>query len=206
MNSVFGENGFVYRIINKLVDLLVLNVVYILTCIPIFTIGAANTALYCVTLKMSKNEEGYIVKQYWKALKSNFKKSTIIWLFFLMIFIVLGLDFNLISGDYFEMKEIMFAITCAVFILVMIPFSYIAPQIAVFENTVNNYLKNAVIISMTRIGYTIPIVCLNFIPFILLFLGGEWLEVGSRVMIMIGCSAIAYMNSFLFHKVFLRYM
>ena len=64
MNNFFGENGLLYRFVNKMVDLLVLNIVYIVTCIPIVTIGSANVALYDVTLKMCKNEDGYIIKQY----------------------------------------------------------------------------------------------------------------------------------------------
>lgn len=205
MNSILGENGVLYRFVNKLVDLLVLNIVYILTCLPIITIGAANSALYYVTMKMCKNEEGYIVKQYLNAFKDNFKKATFGWLFFLLVFIFLGLDFLLIGNATSEIGRFMLIVILAVFLLVMMPFSYMGPQIAVFENTPNNYMKNAVIISMTRIGYTIPIVIMNLLPIILFWVGGTWFKIGSRAMIMVGWSGIAYINSFLFNKVFERY-
>lgn len=205
MNNIFGENGFVYRVINKLVDLLVLNVMYILSCIPVITVGAANTALYTLTLKMCKNEEGYIVKDYWKTFKSNLKKSTIIWCVFLGVFLLLGIDFWILGVLNLPMKKIMQIGVCAVFLVAMMVYSYVFPLIAVFENTIKHYLKNALIISMTRIVYTIVIVLINMIPVILFLLGGDWLAMGLRVFVLIGWALIAYVNSFLLNKVLERY-
>ena len=106
MKNIFGEEGLVYKTVNKIVDLILLNVVYMATCIPVLTVGAASTALYTVTLKMCKNEEGYIIKEYWKAFKSNIKKSTIIWCVFLSIFLVLGIDFWIAASFTEELRKI----------------------------------------------------------------------------------------------------
>lgn len=205
MKNIFGEEGLVYKTVNKIVDLILLNVVYMATCIPVLTVGAASTALYTVTLKMCKNEEGYIIKEYWKVFKSNIKKSTIIWCVFLSIFLVLGIDFWIAASFTEELRKIVQVLLCAVFLLAMMIVSYVFPLIAVFENTVKNYMKNAVIISMTRIGYTIVVVGLNLLPLILWFMGGKYFMIGMNVFIMIGWAGVAYVNSMLLHKVFERY-
>ena len=57
-----------------------MNIYFVLTSIPIVTIGASFTALYTVTNKMVNDDEGPVKDEYFKAFKSNFKQSTIIWL------------------------------------------------------------------------------------------------------------------------------
>ena len=205
MKNFFGQDGFVYRAVNKFVDLVVLNVMFVLSCIPIITIGAANTSLYTLTLKMCKNQEGYIVKEYWKSFKNNFKKSTIVWCLFLVLFLVLGIDFWIFEYYNLQMKKVLQIIVCAIFIISMMLYSYVFPLIAVFENTIGHYLKNSLIIAMTRIGYTLIIVMINVIPLVLFFIGGEWLAMGMRIFVLIGWALIAYVNSFLLNKVLERY-
>ena len=63
---------------SRIFDMMCLNVLWLVCSLPIFTIGASTTAMYTVMLKVVKNEEGYIVKGFFKAFKENFKKSTII--------------------------------------------------------------------------------------------------------------------------------
>ena len=62
--------------LNKLCDIMILNILVLVFSLPIFTIGAAVTAGYYMSFKMVKNEESYIVKGFWKAFKENFKQST----------------------------------------------------------------------------------------------------------------------------------
>ena len=71
------ENGF-FGFMNRIGDIVFLNVVFLITCIPVVTIGNSLIALYCVSLKMAKGEEGYVVRGYFKAFKDNFKKGIIV--------------------------------------------------------------------------------------------------------------------------------
>lgn len=48
MQGQFSMNSKVMQMLGRIEDLMVLNVVYVITCIPIFTIGAATAALYTV--------------------------------------------------------------------------------------------------------------------------------------------------------------
>ena len=57
---------------SRIFDMMCLNVLWLVCSLPIFTIGASTTAMYTVMLKVVKNEEGYIVKGFFKAFKENF--------------------------------------------------------------------------------------------------------------------------------------
>ena len=87
-------DNVVMRALGKMGDMICLNVMWVICCIPIITIGASTTALYTVMLRMVKNEEGYIFRGFLKAFKSNFKQSTLIWLILLLLGIVWTVDFR----------------------------------------------------------------------------------------------------------------
>ena len=70
---MFGIDGKFYEIVSAIADLVILNLLFVLCSLPIFTIGASTTALFGVTKKMADNREGYIVRTYFKLFKENFK-------------------------------------------------------------------------------------------------------------------------------------
>ena len=74
--SFFSLDSKFSQIMGRVFDLMMLNIIFLIMCIPIVTIGANFTAMYYVTLKMIKNEETYIFRTYWKSFRENFKQAT----------------------------------------------------------------------------------------------------------------------------------
>ncbi len=69
------NNSKITSALDKLVNLFALNILFILTSIPIVTIGPSLSALYTVNLKLTENKEGYIARDYFRAFRKNFKLS-----------------------------------------------------------------------------------------------------------------------------------
>ena len=84
MGDMFSMDNPVMNFLEKLMNLMILNVCFLVSCIPVITIGAAWTALFTVNLRMVKKEEAYVFRTYWNAFAKNFKQSTKIWLFVLV--------------------------------------------------------------------------------------------------------------------------
>lgn len=95
---MFGIDGKFYEIVSAIADLVILNLLFVLCSLPIFTIGASTTALFGVTKKMADNREGYIVRTYFKLFKENFKQSTAMWLILLMLSIIPTLDLYIVNS------------------------------------------------------------------------------------------------------------
>ena len=72
LQGLFNYDNPVWRFIGKLGDLIILNVLWLITSIPIVTIGASTTALYYVTLKLVRDEDGYTIRSFFKSFKENF--------------------------------------------------------------------------------------------------------------------------------------
>ena len=61
MTNLFSYDGLIYKVGTKVFQLMVLNLLYLITCLPLVTIGAANTALTAVTIKMIEGKTGHVV-------------------------------------------------------------------------------------------------------------------------------------------------
>ena len=56
--NIFEEGSPFQRFLNKMADLLILNLIALLMCLPIITAGASLTAMHYVLLKMVRGAEG----------------------------------------------------------------------------------------------------------------------------------------------------
>ncbi len=202
MNKIFGENGILYRGINRIVDLIVLNVIFVLTCLPVITIGSACVSMYQLTIKMIKNEESYIVQSYVKGIKDNFKKSTIFWGCLLILLIVLSVDFFIVCSFAKPIRQILLTLLISVFLILMMVVSYVFPLMAKFENSLKNTLKNAFIISMSKIAHTVVIVGINVLPVIMFFCVEKMRIYIINYYVILGFSLSAYINSYFLRDVF----
>ena len=91
-SNLFNYDNPVWRFIGKFWDVLVVNLLWIICSIPIVTIGASTTAMYYVTLRLVRDEDGYTIRSFFKSFKDNFKQATAIWLIFLAVGLILGFD------------------------------------------------------------------------------------------------------------------
>jgi uncharacterized membrane protein YesL len=200
MEKIFGVEGRIFSTLAKIFDLLLLNIVFLIGCLPIVTIGASLTALYSVTLKMVRDEECYVVKDFWNGFKKNLKQSTIFWLaalFGLASFLFLA-QAIVHANNTVVLFPLLFLVTVSV-----LTFMYVFPLIAKFENSSLNILKNAFFISLRSTAYSIllfmiTIVFVAIIPIFFPKLLFIWL--------FLGFSASAFVKSFLFEKIFNTYV
>lgn len=203
--NLFNMDGPVFRALGKLADLTILNLVFLVCCLPIVTIGAALTALNYVTLKMAEGEEGYIVKSFFKSFRQNFVQSTLLWLITLAAGIVLALDFYIVSGvSDVLMKTCRIALFFAAFLYLMV-FTYLFALQARFYNKIRTTIKNALLMSIAEFPKTLLMMVLIAGAALLTFLTTQTLFYGILVWILFGFSLIAYCNCFFLKKIFAKY-
>lgn len=200
--GAFRLDSPLMRGLSYIADLIILNFVYLVFCLPIFTIGAATTALYRVMLNFEKKEDAKPTVQFWQAFRSNFKKATLLWLIMLLpvALLVYYLLMILSRGPGVNTQFLLFsAIAMAV---VAMTWSFLWPLQAQFENTVGSTLKNAVLLSTRHLPSALLAAFLNILPFLLfLFYPAFFLSV-SFFWLLIGFSLTALLNTKLILKAF----
>ena len=125
-----GEKTPEIRRMGRVADLIMLNVVFLICCLPIVTIGASLTALHYVTLKMARNEESYIIRSFFKSFKQNFKQATVINLIMLAVAAILYMDLRIVGNIDGTMSQVLYIVFFAFGILYMMVFLYIYPVLA----------------------------------------------------------------------------
>jgi len=159
MDHIFNFDNKFFRGVGKIIDCVWLSMLWFFCCIPVFTAGAATTALYYSVNKTIRNDRGYASSEFFSAFKSNFKQSTVVWLILLAVYALLGFD-------YYAMKQFADAgvamgklyVVFAVFGVIITMWSfYIFPYIARFENNTKSVFKNTMFIAISNIHWTIGI-------------------------------------------------
>ncbi len=177
-------------------------------CIPVVTAGAATTALFYVTLKMAKDEEGYITKSFFKSFKENFVQATLIWLIYLAVMVVMFMDFRIANGGSMAevlknstVSDVVIVAVGVMTIVLLMTLVYVFPLLAQFDNTVLNTIKNAFLISIRHLPYTFLMLIITAIPYVLI-----WFSPALLLIVVIMFSATAYINSKFLNRIFVLYM
>ena len=205
--SFFSLDSKFSQIMGRVFDLMMLNIIFLIMCIPIVTIGANFTAMYYVTLKMSKNEETYIFRTYWKSFRENFKQATAIWLILLAVLIVLILDLLLVMRMPGTITYLRFVFLVLIFFEAMV-LSYVFPVLSRFDNTVKNTIKNSILMAIRHLPWTIMILLVNLCPLLIyVFSTTKIVSYLILLMFLLGFSTVALGCSWFFvNKIFPFYM
>ena len=169
MGQLFNIDSKFMAFMSKLADLLLLNFLTVICCLPIFTIGASFTAMHTVLIAIHRNENGGIIKDYFKAFASNFKQATVIWLIILVCATALFVWFYLIVEQYVKMPNILVFLLIASAALMVINISWVFVLQARYINPIWHTLKNSLIVGISHIGITIAMVLIFLVPFAIAF-------------------------------------
>lgn len=195
------------RVLSRLTELVLLNFVFLLTCIPFFTIGASVTALYSTTLKMVRNEEGYIIRGYFKDFKENFKQATAFWLIELLLYAQLRVLYVAAAVNGGRLIQIYTVITWTLGILYSLYFLFVFPLTATFRNTFFKIAGNAFIMIISHFPWVLASYLIVVLPVALSFgINTRILKFSMLFWILIGFALLLFLSSFCLNRIFIRYM
>lgn len=190
------KDGKFVKVLNRIADLVGLNLLAIFFCIPIITIGASITAVYGCIFRIQEKREGYLTKDFWKLFKECFRSSTIIYLVGVAVVAMLYLDYQIFATD--SRLDILQVLVVAGGILVAEIFTYAFPMESYFENSLKATVKNALLLGISNIPYTLLMLGINVFPFFLV----ARIPVTFGIWFLIGISGVAWINSFFLKKIF----
>ena len=200
------DNPF-WNTVSKLCDLVILNLLFVACCIPVITIGSSITALYVVMRKKIRNEGSSVVKEFFKAFKDNFKQATIIWLILLPLGLLTIYEMYLMTWVELSSLAIIKYVFFSFLIVWILIVSYVFPVAGRFDNSIIGTFKNALLMSIYHLfPWSILIVGVNLLPWFLIFSASGLKLIYIQVMCWIGFTIGAGINSFIFEKIFQKYI
>lgn len=196
------SNSPVIAFLNKMTDLILLNVLWLLCCLPVFTAGAATTAAYYVSITSIRCGDGYVIRRFFGSFKKNFRQITPIWLAILVFSLIMTADmlFWYRQGNTFG--KTMFIISGVVAFLFLIWILWIFPVFAKLDGKTGELLKNAVAFAIGYLPYTAIILVITGVVMYANLVS----LIANSIMLFVGFAVLFYVQSFFFYRVFMNHI
>lgn len=199
--------GPLAKVLGRLTDCITLSLLWILCSLPLVTIGASTTALYTMTLRMVRDEEGKIAAGFFRAFRENFKSATWIHLLLAALSGMLGIYWRAVGMLPDERMQAFFYGAFLLFLLLwLMEALFVYPVQARFENTVGNIMKNAWLMAVGNLHVFLIVVIVTGLPVWTFLLSTGLFARTLPAWILLGPGLIAWLNSFVFHHCFKRYI
>ena len=169
-------------------DLLILNLVTLLLCLPVITAGAALTAMHYVLLKMVRGEEGYIIKSFFRAFKREFRQATVMWIIFMALAALMASTLVMVlqgGGSYPLWLPSSILVVAVLELICMI---YAFAMQSRFDNSVIHTIINAVTLTFAELPSSLEMAVITLVPLIAFIFAGVLLP----LLILFGLSVPGY--------------
>lgn len=205
-SNVFNYDNPFWRFMGKLGDLIILNILWVICSIPIVTIGASTTAVYYVTLKLVKDEEGATIRSFFKSFKENLKQMLVIWVILMIVGIVLLFDLQFVytipdlqSG----LRTVLIAAFGCLSFFYLSMLTYIFPIQAKFYNPIKQTFANAFFMAARHFPKTL---CMVLVDFAIVLLCSILVPKLFIIILIFGMPLLAFVNSYFLTGIFEKYI
>lgn len=198
MNRLFNPESKLMQFGAKVFDLISLQIAVLLFSLPIFTAGAAFTAMHFVLLRIYRDGCTSVWKDFWTSFKENFRQATAIWLLILFLLLFLWLDYRLlILAESTWLRSFVYLLLIPILYL-MLGLSWVFVLQSRYRNPIKITIKNALAMVFARPFYTIINTILMAAPFLLLLIYTQAIP----ILFFLGYTLPGFSRAVLYSKVF----
>lgn len=189
----------VLLMLGKACNIILLTLVWAVCCAPVVTIGAATAALYTVMWRISAGQDVRVIREFWDAMRTNWKVATASWGIMLLVGLLLAGNMVALSGVQAPpvLLTLMKGTAGLVLISYLIVLHYLFAGIAKYYVTISQAFKNAWLWGMASLPRTLVLFCLSAVSVILVYFL-EWLSI-------VLLAYTIYLQAVILNHIFLQY-
>ena len=200
MKKLFSHDSNIIQSLILMFNLMLLNVLWLLLCVPVITAGAATTAMYYTLYQYVNDGSEAVLKPFFKTFIKDFKQSTVYWLIMLVIGFVLWCDISFLS-TYTQLRFLWILLGILLF-LYAIALTHGFAILGRFNTTLKTAFKSCYLIALTNFWRSLLILIISAAPvLIIIFMPYQVLKT-LPLWIGIAFAAVFYINARLFIKSF----
>lgn len=197
MGGLFNPDGAFARYGAKLWDMMWLNILTVISSLPVFTAGAAMTAMHYVLLKIFRNEEGAITSTFFKAFRENFRQSTVISFIFAaaayLLILSTGIAHALVMG---WIRYLLIAVLA----LVVCAWNWSFVFQSRYRNTICGTIRYSVLVLAAHPVRSVIMAALFVLPIAVVLVAPKNLI----LVLMVGFTLPGFVQVFLYNKVLIK--
>lgn len=183
---------------NKLGELVLVDVMLLIACIPVITVVPAFSAMHYVLLKILRDEETGVIKAFWKSFRENLRQGVVLSILYLALFAG-QIAFFWCAYQKIIRFDALFLIAVAVLtFLTSVSFQWVCIMLSRYECTVIGAIRNAFRIAVGKPLTSLSVVFISYAPFLGLLLLPRLLP----MMLFLSFSVCGLLQTMLYRKVF----
>ncbi len=187
----------------RVADLVILNVLWLLCCLPVVTAGASTTAMYHVVRHLQEESISSVTRDFFRSFKSDFRQATPVYLLLLIPTAAVVMNAWILSAQSSDVVPVYVrAIWMVSALMLTFVVSFVYPVMAYFDDTVWKTLHTAAVLAVAKLPRTVLISAINLLPIIMLFVSLPFFLRSSIFWLLIGGSLTAYLNMLILRPVF----
>lgn len=202
MSNIFRIDSKIYEFLTLMVNLVLLNLIWLLCCLPVITVGAATVALYYVVMNYVTKQDDAVFRPYIKSFALNFRQATPIWILQLSIGCMLFAELLYLLS---EGNDLLMAVLVALIVLFLSTAHCYFGLVARYNTGNKQAIWNAFALSMKYPIQSISIALLNLFPAILCCLFPGLVYYIGLFWLIIGVSLSGLFSSWIMMSVFKQY-
>lgn len=202
--KLFNPDSRIMIFLSRVADLVILNILWLVCCVPVVTIGASTTAMYHVIRHWQKDSVSSIMRDFFQSFKEDFKQATPVYLILLIPTAAVVMNAMLIFNpeNSAAVPSYLLVIWFISALILLFISSFVYPVMAFFADSIFKTLRNAMVLALANLPRTILISILNLLPVILLFVNLSFFLQSSIFWLLIGGALVAYLNMSILRPVF----
>ena len=205
IKAAFDTDNFLMRFCEKVLDIVTVNLLFVVSCLPIVTIGVAKISLYQTIFEVKSSRRVPVFKTYMRAFKQNLKLGLQLGLLELGIFLISVVDLSLFWGQtglgFQLIKAICFGIL--IFLTLVMLASY--PIAARYELTWKEVLQKGLLLVSFNFVWFFLMLAIILLIIMILYLSGFTLVLGGSAFLLFGFGLLAFCQAGLMEKLFAKY-
>ena len=205
IKAAFDTDNFLMRFCEKVLDIVTVNLLFVVSCLPIVTIGVAKISLYQTIFEVKSSRRVPVFKTYMRAFKQNLKLGLQLGLLELGIFLISVVDLSLFWGQTSLGFQLIKAICLGILIFLTLVMLASYPIAARYELTWKEVLQKGLLLVSFNFVWFFLMLAIILLIMMLLYLSGFTLVLGGSAFLLFGFGLLAFCQAGLMEKLFAKY-
>ena len=205
IKAAFDTDNFLMRFCEKVLDIVTVNLLFVVSCLPIVTIGVAKISLYQTIFEVKRNRRIPVFKIYIRAFKQNLKLGFQLGLLELGIFLISVVDLSLFWSQTGVTFQLIKAICLGILIFLTLVMLASYPIAARYELTWKEVLQKGLLLVSFNFVWFFLMLAIILLIIMLLYLSGFTLVLGGSAFLLFGFGLLAFCQAGLMEKLFAKY-
>ena len=205
IKAAFDTDNFLMRFCEKVLDIVTVNLLFVVSCLPIVTIGVAKISLYQTIFEVKSSRRVPVFKTYMRAFKQNLKLGLQLGLLELGIFLISVVDLSLFWGQTGLGFQLIKAICLGILIFLTLVMLASYPIAARYALTWKEVLQKGLLLVSFNFVWFFLMLAIILLIIMLLYLSGFTLVLGGSAFLLFGFGLLAFCQAGLMEKMFAKY-